>query len=96
MAEETQQEVPEVAEATSQEQQPMSYDDGIIKVNLGELNKPQEDTAPEAEANASESVIEQDQEAPATVIQEEAPANVQVEESVLEEITEQIQSKQKN
>jgi len=91
MAEETQQEVPEVAEATSQEQQPMSYDDGIIKVNLGELNKPQEDTAPETEANASESVIKQDQEAPATVIQEEAPVNVQVEESVLEEITEQIQ-----
>ena len=47
MAEEIEQEVPEVAEAAAEEQKPMSYDDGVIKVNLGELNKPQEEVIPE-------------------------------------------------
>lgn len=94
MSEETQQEVPEVAEATPQEQKPMSYDDGVIKVNLGELNKPQEDAVPEAEVNPSEAAAEQapaTPETPVEVIQEAEQPNVQAEESVLEEITEQIQ-----
>jgi len=86
MAEEIEQEVPEVAEATAGEQKPMSYDDGVIKVNLGELNKPQEEVIPEVEADANE--------APEEVIeaaQEVEQPNVQVEESALEEITEEIQ-----
>ena len=86
MAEEIEQEVPEVAEATAEEQKPMSYDDGVIKVNLGELNKPQEEVIPEVEADANE--------APEEVIeaaQEVEQPNVQVEESALEEITEEIQ-----
>jgi len=86
MAEEIEQEVPEVAEAAAEEQKPMSYDDGVIKVNLGELNKPQEEVIPEVEADANE--------APEEVIeaaQEVEQPNVQVEESALEEITEEIQ-----
>jgi len=86
MAEEIEQEVPEVAEAAAEEQKPMSYDDGVIKVNLGELNKPQEEVIPEVEADAneaSEEVIE--------AAQEVEQPNVQVEESALEEITEEIQ-----
>ncbi len=34
-------EVLETTEQTTEENKPMSYDDGIIKVNLDELNKPQ-------------------------------------------------------
>lgn len=43
MSEELEKEVPAVEETPVQEKSPMSFDDGVIKVNLGELNKPTED-----------------------------------------------------
>ena len=39
MSEELEKEVPVVEEATAQETKPMSFEDGVIKVDLSELNK---------------------------------------------------------
>ena len=55
---------------------PMSVDDGVIKVNLSELNKPQEDAIPEQEANAGDVPVEQ-------------PENKGSSEEVVEEIPQQ-------
>ena len=72
---------------TTEEKSPMSYEDGVIKVDLTELNKTQEDTAEEqkvVDANepvgASEEVVEE-------VPQQQE--SVQDEQPVLEEITEE-------
>ena len=84
MAEEQEQEIPVVAEAPQEEQKPLSYDDGVIRVNLDELNKPAEEvvTTPDVVVNE---VIE----APVEVAEEtpQQPEPVQVEESFIEEIT---------
>ena len=84
MAEEQEQEIPVVAEAPQEEQKPLSYDDGVIRVNLDELNKPAEEvvTTPDVVVNE---VIE----APVEVVEEtpQQPEPVQVEESFIEEIT---------
>ena len=42
-----------VEEQNSENNAPMSYDDGLIKVNLAELNKPKEDTIPEQRTDDS-------------------------------------------
>ena len=70
---------------------PVSLDDGIIKVNLGELNKPKEDAIPEQEANASDVSVEQpENESNSEEVVQEVREPVQNEEqSVLEEITEE-------
>jgi len=85
--EEQEKEAPVVEETTVQEAKPMSYEDGVIKVDLAELNKTQKETAQEQEvvdadkpAEASEEVVEE-------VTQQEDP--VQDEQPVLEEITEE-------
>jgi hypothetical protein len=84
MAEEQEQEIPVVAEAPQEEQKPLSYDDGVIRVNLDELNKPAEEvvTTPDVVVNE---VIE----APVEGVEEtpQQPEPVQVEESFIEEIT---------
>ena len=84
MAEEQEQEIPVVAEAPQEEQKPLSYDDGVIRVNLDELNKPAEEvvTTPDV-------VVNEVTEAPAEVVEEtpQQPEPVQVEESFIEEIT---------
>jgi hypothetical protein len=90
-------ETPVVEEAIEQETKPMSFEDGIIKVDLSELNKPTEDAVPEQETNASDVPIEQPKDTPSSeeVVEEvrepvqnnEEP--VQVEESVLQEITDE-------
>ena len=84
MAEEQEQEIPVVAEAPQEEQKPLSYDDGVIRVNLDELNKPAEEvvTTPDV-------VVNEVTEAPAEVVEEtpQHPEPVQVEESFIEEIT---------
>jgi len=84
MAEEQEQEIPVVAEAPQEEQKPLSYDDGVIRVNLDELNKPTEEvvTTPDVVVNE---VIE----APVEAVEEtpQQPEPVQVEESFIEEIT---------
>ena len=83
-------EVVETTATETTENSPVSQsDDGTIKVNLSELNKPVEDAVQEQEADAvdvnqqtetSEEVVEE-------VPQQQEP--VQVEESIIEEITEE-------
>jgi hypothetical protein len=75
--------------SVNEDNSPMSYEDGVIKVDLAELNKTQEDAVQEQEADAvdvnkpaeaSEEVVEE-------VPQQQEP--VQAEQPVLEEITEE-------
>ena len=91
MSEQTEnQNVPEeVVENTVES--PVSLDDGVIKVNLGELNKPKEDAIPEQEANASDVPVEQpkDESNSEEVVQEVREPVQNEEQSVLEEITEE-------
>ena len=86
MAEEQEQEIPVVAEAPQEEQKPLSYDDGVIRVNLDELNKPAEEavTTPDV-------VVEEVVETPEVIADEtpQQPEPVQAEESFIEEITEE-------
>lgn len=89
MSEELEQTVPAVEEIKAEEPKAVSVDDGVIKVDLGLLNKPEENAIPEQETNA----VDVDQ--PAVVseeVVEEVPQRqepVQAEESFLEEITEE-------
>jgi len=83
----------EVVETTATEttkNSPVSQsDDGTIKVNLSELNKPVEDAVQEQEADAVD--VNQQAEASEEVV-EEVPQQqepVQAEESIIEEITEE-------
>ena len=97
MSEEIKQEAPTVEETPVQETKPMSFEDGVIKVDLSELNKPAEDAIPEQETNASDVPVEQPQDTSSSeeVVEEvrepvqnnEEP--VQAEESVIQEITEE-------
>ena len=86
MSEELEQEVPTVEEVKVEEPKPVSVDDGVIKVDLGLLNKPETDAVPEQETNA----VDDDQ--PAAIseeVVEEIPQQqepVQDEQPVLEEI----------
>ena len=77
---------------------PVSMDDGVIKVNLSELNKPQEDAIQEQSADASDDIVGQSEDTPSSeeVVEEVRVANenaekpVQNEEQpILEEITEE-------
>ena len=89
MSEELEQVVPAVEEIKVEEPKPVSVDDGVIKVDLGLLNKSEENAIPEQETNA----VDVDQ--PATTseeVVEEIPQQqepVQAEESFLEEIIEE-------
>jgi len=97
MSEELEKDVTAVEETTAQETKPMSFEDGIIKVDLSELNKPTEDAIPEQETDASDVPVKQPQDTSSSeeVVEEvrEPVQNnedpVQVEESVLQEITEE-------
>mgnify|MGYP003637172854 FL=1 len=84
MAEEQEQEIPVVAEAPQEEQKPLSYDDGVIRVNLDELNKPTEEVVATPDVVVNEVI-----EAPVEAVEEtpQQPEPVQVEESFIEEIT---------
>lgn len=85
MAETQEQETPVVVEATQEEQKPLSYDDGVIKVNLDELNKPAEEAVTTPSVVVNESI-----ETPEVAVEEIAPTEpTQIEESVLQEITDE-------
>ena len=56
MEEQLEQANPEVEVAKAEDTNPMSFEDGVIKVNLNDLNKPQEDSLPEPEAIVNETV----------------------------------------
>ena len=66
----------QVEEVKPTEASPLSYEDGVIKVDLGELNKPKEEVDQTTEAPQSESVIEEAVEA-------------EEEETVLQEVTDE-------
>lgn len=54
---ENQETTEQVAQTTADS--PVSIDEGVIKVNLAELNKPQQDAVPEQEADAGNVPVEQ-------------------------------------
>ena len=96
MSEELEQELPTVEEVKVEEPKPVSVDDGVIKVDLGLLNKPETDAIPEQETNAvdddqpaaiSEEVVEEipQQQEP---VQDEQPV---LEGIVNEEVAEQVE-----
>ena len=90
MEENEKNEVVETTAAETTESSPVSQsDDGTIKVNLSELNKPIEDAVQEQETNA----VDADQQAESSEeVVEEVPQqqeSVQAEESVIEEIAEE-------
>ncbi len=99
MSEELEKEVPQAVEPKAEETQPMSYEDGVIKVDLSELNKPQEDAIPEQSSNASDDIVGQPEDSPSSekVVEEVREPNeekvqqpVQNEEQpVLQEITDE-------
>ena len=88
MSEETNQETPVVEETAQEVQKPMSFDDGVIKVNLGELNKPQEEAVQEQTPDASDTIVEQPEDTQSSeAVVEQVQESVQAQESVIEEIT---------
>ena len=94
MSEELKQEAPVVEETAVQETKPMSFEDGVIKVDLSELNKPTQDAIPEQEANAGDVPVEQPKDtASSEEVVEEIPQQQEpvqnVEQPVLEEIIEE-------
>ena len=72
---------------TTEEKSPMSYEDGVIKVDLTELNKTQEDTAEEQKVVDANEPVEASEEVVEEVPQQQE--SVQAEQPVLEEITEE-------
>ena len=88
----------EVIEVQNEQQEPqkeensgMSYDDGVIKVNLSELNKPQEDAVQEQSADAGDDTIEKSEDTPSSeeVVEEVREPSEENDQSVLQEITEE-------
>ena len=96
MSEELEKEVPAVEETPVQEKSPMSFDDGVIKVNLGELNKPTEDAVQgetvDSVQDTGEGSAESGENTEVEVSQpeqNEEPAIQPEEQPVLQEITEE-------
>jgi hypothetical protein len=81
----------EVVEQPTEDNKPMSYDEGVIKINLDELNKPQEDAIPEQSADDSNDVVEEPKDSPSSeeVVQEVREPSEEDVQSVLEEITDE-------
>ena len=88
----------EVIEVQNEQQEPqkeensgMSYDDGVIKVNLSELNKPQKDAVQEQSADAGDDTIEKSEDTPSSeeVVEEVREPSEENDQSVLQEITEE-------
>ena len=74
---------------TNEDKSPMSYEDGVIKVDLAELNKTQEDAVQEQEAGVVD--VNESTETSEQVVEEipQQQETVQAEQPVLEEITEE-------
>jgi len=80
-----------VVEQPTEDNKPMSYDEGVIKINLDELNKPQEDAIPEQSTDDSNDVVEEPKDSPSSeeVVQEVREPSEEDVQSVLEEITDE-------
>lgn len=90
MSEELKQEVPVVDEVKAEVPKAVSVDDGVIKVDLGLLNKPETDAVPEQKADASDVPVEKPADAPSSEeVVEEVRDTIQVAESPIQEITEE-------
>ena len=90
MSEELKQEVPAVDEVKAEEPKAVSVDDGVIKVDLGLLNKPETDAVPEQKADASDVPVEKPADTPSSEeVVEEVRDTIQVTESPIQEITEE-------
>ena len=97
MNEEENKVVEAVEETTQQvEETTPEIDDGVIRINLDQLNQEQENAVSEQETDASDAVVgeSEDKESSEAVVEEvressETEEPVQAEESVLEEITEE-------
>ena len=90
MSEELKQEVPVVDEVKAEEPKAVSVDDGVIKVDLGLLNKPETDAVPEQKADASDVPVEKPADTPSSEeVVEEVRDTIQVAESPIQEITEE-------
>jgi len=78
-------------EQKTEENKAMSYEDGIIKVNLNELNNSTENAVPEQKPDVSNATIEQSEDSSnGEKLVEEVQSSVQEEpESVIEEIQEE-------
>ena len=88
MSEELKQEVPVVDEVKAEVPKAVSVDDGVIKVDLGLLNKPETDAVPEQKADASDVPVEKPADAPSSEeVVEEVRDTIQVAESPIQEIT---------
>ena len=74
---------------TNEDKSPMSYKDGVIKVDLAELNKTKENTAQKQEADVVD--VNEPTETSKQVVEEipQQQETVQAEQPVLEEITEE-------
>ena len=74
---------------TNEDKSPMSYEDGVIKVDLAELNKTQENTAQEQKADVVD--VNEPIETSEQVVEEipQQQETVQAEQPVLEEVTEE-------
>lgn len=85
MSKEIQEAVPAVDETVVQETKPIAFEDGVIKVDLSELNKPAEQAPEEV---AVEEVVEtaQSEEIP-DVVEEITEVAVQDTESVIQDVT---------
>jgi len=81
----------EVVEQPTEDNKPMSYDEGVIKINLDELNKPQGDAIPEQSTDDSNDVVEEPKDSPSSeeVVQEVREPSEEDVQSVLEEITDE-------
>lgn len=90
MSEQTEEQVPAVEEIKAEESKPMSVEDGVIKVDLGQLNKLNEDA--NTKQKTADVVADQPTE-PVQKVEEEIPqqpdAVQDAPQSVIEEITEE-------
>ena len=90
MSEQTEEQVPAVEEIKAEESKPMSVEDGIIKVDLGQLNKLNEDA--DTKQKTADVVADQPTE-PVQKVEEEIPqqpdAVQDAPQSIIEEITEE-------
>jgi hypothetical protein len=98
MSENTEQTIQETEEVKNETSNPMSYDEGIIKVDLGELNKPKKDAVKEQSANTSYDTVKQPEDTQSSkamdeevrnTVEEEVQSVQNEEQSILQEITDE-------
>ncbi len=95
MEEQLEQASPEAEVAKTEDANPMSFEDGVIKVNLSDLNKPQEESVPEPETVVNESTeteeVTETPEAPTQELPQEPESYIEeITDEEVQEVTEQL------